>query len=67
MSKGKLKPLTLIDPGLYMIIFYLFGNKINGIVGLKFISAFQILYVKIYQQGFLKSCLRRRNANILLQ
>ena len=59
MSKGKLKPLTLIDPGLYMIIFYLFGNKINGIVGLKFIPAFQILYVKIYQQGFMKSCLRK--------
>ena len=66
MSKGKLKPLTLIDPGLYMMIFYLFGNKINGIAGLKFIPAFQILYVKIYKQGFMKSCLQRKNANIYL-
>ncbi len=49
-----------------MMIFYLFGNKINGIAGLKFIPAFQILYVKIYKQGFMKSCLQRKNANIYL-
>ena len=70
MCKGKLKPLTLIDPGLYTIIFYLYGNKINGIVGS--IGSLS-LHFKFCMQRFTNTASRslvykerKENANIYL-